>query len=488
MPTSTNSDFIEVINSLDLQKNTFQIISDKFVQRISENGKQFNYIGISKLLGYPELKDTKDTEDSSLTKIKSLINQVLDLYNTIFNDSKNIDSLLFLISRDSKQSFKLSSLELNLRKSTEQIKKCEEIYDALRVKNNNLDQLSINNLIKDLDYALNMLFETLQSASIDLSRINKTLKNENYLNQEYITRFKEETALLIKEYENKISNLTEKFENKIKSFDLDQQKVSKSSELLKNNVELSLEHVTLLNERIQKVELEFSNIISIETESVKSDLNISRITLMEVIDSITSDANKKLNEINTAHSDFLTVVSNAGIYKLTENYKLKADEEKSDYKLNMWLTIGAIAFAIITTILVIAIPIIEYWKASPPVPMDYFTLFARLSISIMFFVLALYTSKQAAKHYECYQENHRTFLQLAALEPFMARMSPEEQKEIRKGLISTYFNQSTDGKFAAKGDEVDISMMFTLIDKLSNFGQVKKDPKSAESAATETKP
>ena len=87
----------------------------------------------------------------------------------------------------------------------------------------------------------------------------------------------------------------------------------------------------------------------------------------------------------------------------------------------------------------------------------------------MFFVLALYFSKQAAKHYECYQENHRTFLQLAALEPFMANMTLEEQKEIRKSLIPSYFNQSVDGKFAIKGDEVDMSKMFTFMDKLSNL-------------------
>jgi len=153
----------------------------------------------------------------------------------------------------------------------------------------------------------------------------------------------------------------------------------------------------------------------------------------------------------------------------------------------MWLTIGAIVLAIIATIVVITIPIIEHWKANPPVDMDYFTLFARLSISIMFFVLALYTSKQAAKHYECYQENHRTFLQLAALEPFMTRMSHDEQKEIRKGLIPSYFNQGSDGKFAAKADEVDMSMMFTFMDKLSNFSQNKKDDNTTEIKATEAK-
>ncbi|MEG0553655.1 MAG: hypothetical protein RR533_09065 [Carnobacterium sp.] len=199
-------------------------------------------------------------------------------------------------------------------------------------------------------------------------------------------------------------------------------------------------------------------------------------------------ANTKLNEINKAHTDFINLVEKAGIYELTQNYKTKADEEKKDYKLNMWLTIGSIVLAIFATIAVITIPIIEHWKATPPVPMDYFTLFARLSISLMFFVLALYTSKQAAKHYECYQENHRTFLQLAALEPFMSRMSHDEQKEIRKGLIPSYFNQGVDGKFAAKGDEVDLpTNIHAIVNRAFDLVGEKKEPKTAENTATDTK-
>lgn len=118
---------------------------------------------------------------------------------------------------------------------------------------------------------------------------------------------------------------------------------------------------------------------------------------------------------------------------------------------------------------ILSLPIFEYWKTNPPVDTNYFTILARLTVSLMFFVLALYFSKQAAKHYECYQENHRTFLQLAALEPFMANMTLEEQKEIRKSLIPSYFNQNADGKFATKGDEVDMSVVYTLLDKVSNL-------------------
>ncbi|MFW2805155.1 hypothetical protein ACN6Q0_20190, partial [Acinetobacter baumannii] len=102
----------------------------------------------------------------------------------------------------------------------------------------------------------------------------------------------------------------------------------------------------------------------------------------------------------------------------------------------------------------------------------------RLSISIMILVLALFFSKQAAKHYECYQENNRTFLQLAALEPFIANMSHEDQLAIRKQLIPTYFNQNADGKFASKGEEVDISTnVHSLLSQTLTLLAEKKDQK-----------
>lgn len=338
----------------------------------------------------------------------------------------------------------------------------------------------------DILISLNYVYDVLSSTRESIERKIINISEKNNLN--YIDRFKEDTDLIIKKYQNDITNLTEKFENQFKKFELNQNKVVKSSDLLSTGVDAGLKNLAELNERTQNIELEFSKIIGTETEKVTEDLNGSRTALMKVVDSITTEANKKLTEINTAHLDFINLVSNAGIYKLTENYDKKAKEEKKQYETYRTYTGRAIGAAIAFTIIILTIPLIEYWGATPAVDTNYYTILARLTISLMFFVLALYFSKQASKHYECYQENHRTFLQLAALEPFMARMTPEEQKEIRKSLVPSYFNQGSDGKFAAKGEEVDMSMMFTFMDKLSNFGQNKKDPTVVESPATETKP
>ncbi len=356
--------------------------------------------------------------------------------------------------------------------------------------------------------SLNYTYQVLESTKESIIRQQENLVNKSNLN--YINKFKEDTDLIIKKYENEIINLTEKFENQFKKFELNQTKVTKSSELLSTAVDAGLKNLGELNERTQNIELEFSKIIGAETQKVKNDLNESKNNLMKFSDSIKKEAVNSLNEINdeanqklaeisieadtkldslnTAHTDFINLVSNAGIYKLTENYDKKATEEKKQYETYRTYTSRAIGAAIVFTVIILTIPLIEYWGAVPAVDTNYYTILARLTISLMFFVLALYFSKQASKHYECYQDNHRTFLQLAALEPFMANMTPEEKQEIRKSLVPSYFNQGSESKFATKGDDVDMSMMFTFMDKLSNFGQNKKETKAAESTATDTKP
>ncbi|OWX06702.1 hypothetical protein A7A33_19250 [Acinetobacter baumannii] len=141
-------------------------------------------------------------------------------------------------------------------------------------------------------------------------------------------------------------------------------------------------------------------------------------------------------------------------------------------------------WAIGFTIFILGIPLVEHWFASQPTNIDYYSILVRLTISLMFLVLALFFSKQAGKHYECYQENNRTFLQLAALEPFMANMSHEDQLAIRKQLVPTYFNQNADGKFASKGDEVDISPnLHNLLSQVFSVVAEKKDSKPSTNSS-----
>lgn len=458
---------INLIENIQLQfKKIIEIehsISDKgLAKSIKNSDLAINDLISKAILNIDEntrFLDDLYSENSPLIRIDNIY---MTTYKRFEKASLNLNYILELLERAKSNITYISNLE---DYSSEDIDKI-----------NNYSPLKRNILAN-----LNSTFD-------DFLSIKDNLKELELDEIEYIKRFKNETSLIEQKFENRVNELILDLENKFKSYDLKYDQVFKSSNLLSTGVDGGLKSLNLLNERTQKIEFEFSKIIGAESEKVKNDLNGSRTALNNVIQEITTSANTKLNEINKAHTDFINLVSNAGIYKLTENYSNKAKEEKTQYETYRTYTSRAIGAAIVFTVIILTIPLIEYWGAVPAVDTNYYTILARLTISLMFFVLALYFSKQASKHYECYQDNHRTFLQLAALEPFMANMTPEEKQEIRKSLVPSYFNQGADGKFATKGDDVDMSMMFTFMDKLSNFAQNKKDTKAAESTATNTKP
>lgn len=287
--------------------------------------------------------------------------------------------------------------------------------------------------------------------------------------------FEDESKLVIKKFNIEVDNISKNFKNKISSFELDQESLNNRNIALNKEIEKTLKTLTDLNEKTQDLELRFSKFINSENTKISEELKKIKDKANDQINPIITEIEEKKVGIETTFSDFKNLVENAGIYDLTKNYKDKADEEKKDYKINNWITIGSISAAILTTIIIITIPIIEYWGEIPAVDINYFTILARLTISIMFFVLAIYTSKQAAKHYQCYQENNRTYLQLAALEPFISRMSDEEKLEIRKVLIPVYFNQNSDEKFSTKGEEVYFPL---LVDKIVDAVNSRINPPS----------
>lgn len=291
----------------------------------------------------------------------------------------------------------------------------------------------------------------------------------------YKNKFEEDTKLTVQKFESKIQNLIDTFEKKIEQLNLEQYSLKESNSILIGDIDKTLRSLNDLHKRHKNIELEFNSIITIETDKIRHEINDSKQRITQDIDDLIKTATEKTQEIEKTHSDFKNLVENAGIYNLTENYSKKAEEEKEQYITYRAYTTWAIIAAIATTIIVLGIPIFEYWGVSQPINTGYLTILSRLSISVMFFVLALYLSKQAAKHYECYQDNHKTFLQLAALEPFITNMSDEDKLAIRKELIPIYFSQGNDTKYSPKGDEVDFSSNVTsIINKLIDKVDLKK--------------
>ncbi|MCM1963378.1 hypothetical protein NCY62_14825 [Acinetobacter pittii] len=337
-------------------------------------------------------------------------------------------------------------------------------------------------LLEDINTNISMTIHQLNNVVDYLLEIEN--KVHNYSNIDYKKRFEEDTNLLLKQFENQISNLVKTYENQVKVFNLEIKDSTDTVRIAKENLEdIELKN-SELSSKLAGYERRLQQIADSRTEDIQYILEEKLVELERINNDKISVIDNSYEKAQTNYQKFKDLVEKAGVYNLITNYKKKAEDEQEEYKKYRDYTTNALYGAIGFTILILGIPLVEHWGDTQPVNIDYYPILVRLTISLMFLVLALFFSKQAAKHYECHQENNRTYLQLAALEPFMANMSAEDQLAIRKQLIPTYFNQNADGKFASKGDEVDISTnMHNLLSQVISVVAEKKDPKSSTNSS-----
>lgn len=418
-------------------------------------------------------------ENLSFKVIGELPNEALIILEEKLNSLiKNCEHIKRLGTQKNEYIFKLKkhfdALEPNISNSTIMSRNGKALdHEELIVRKKDLELLleKINNKIENTFYQINRVAEDiyfvycllLEQAESPI-RIFVNNKLEEYF-QPLVKKFKKDLDDLYFLQERKFLDLENSYSSLFERFSVLDKSLSENVQ----DYQKIQEDISSLNLKINK---------EINSAKLKYEDKIDHLSekFRDILIQEDNDLKKESKRIKNSHSDFIKIVENAGIYKLTENYNKKADEEKVEYKTYRKFTSWAIIAAILTTIIILGIPVYEYWEVNPPVDTNYFTVLARLTISVMFFVLALYLSKQASKHYECYQENHKTFLQLAALEPFISRMSDEDKLFIRKTLVPVYFSQDKDGKYATKGDEVDLSANTTsVIHKLIDVLGSKSD-------------
>lgn len=474
----------------------------------NEAGKSLNQyqtiIDLHRRLDYIQTNIvSKITEFNEINRIDETINEQLNSINKIVlkiqnksNNLKNIDfgSNLFIDTRellksllDSFQTLDKLITEL-YNKTMQSLANYDEMSVSIRVSRdgetgvrNELAKLASELIIQTksiLSYSTGLLElaeDTLVSISDAAKIFNENSIKENILKINFTERLNEEKALLIKQFNNELTIIQERYETAFKSYESDRDRIQQSANLLGTTVDAGLKTANELNEKTQKLESFFSTMINEKKSEIEEELEREKNKISTIINDAKDALFEEEKTIRDAHKDFLTIVQATGIHKLTENYKKKSEDERGDYRLFRNSTTLSILAAIGCTYYFFTL----VFKDIPTNQAEYLILISRLSIPLMFFVLAYYLSKQAAKHYECYQENHRTYLQLAALEPFMARMNEEEKKDIRKTLIPTYFNQNSDGKFAPRGEEVTLPIdIKAYAEKLIDVGKNLLDKSS----------
>ena len=474
---------VVVAESNVLNPELFQAVS--YINQANEK--------VLELLNEPWFTEDSLQEEVGLlrSKIKILVTDISDITDLIISNTGNTSKQLsdFFIRK--------SNYLINLLNRLEPLVKVFEKENSqlprlMRITKERTQLISSTTLeLRDVVNEINLRFEYfyeinlqlnnsknefIDLINIDLANLYKEFINKNKENLGYletgINSSQENLIEIDKQIKNNIDAIKENFQEALKQ----QTEIQNLSRIITNEIESN--KLLIKNESETQIKATLNDVDAF-AEEVKGHMATSFENFTISQTEQRSNLKEVIDNTEKTHADFIRIVEKAGIYELTLNYNKKAEEEKQEYKDYRKFTAWSILAAIGTTIIIFLAPVIETWITDQKLDMNYFTLFARLTISIMFFVLALYTSKQAAKHYECYQENHRTYLQLAALEPFISRMDDADKLAIRKELISVYFSSPSDGKFAAKSDEVDLpaninSVIHKLIDTVKGSKEESK--------------
>lgn len=469
-----------------IEKNLFKDQIEQSKNTIAKGFDNLNKIlsMIKEHTSAPDLTNTNDLLSffkrvirNNDTNINECLNIAINTIDSFYIDTDIlIDTKYFEIIETFKRDLFDFSDALN-----KQVHEPDENLHFLNSKNKELTEKKIQRMINDFRKINRSFIENIKELNKDLNliysqyqlTINEVFKSTLDKEVEKIRKnFQHERLSIFNEYKNDVKNLRIILESEKDNIDRETKKSNSEllslktgyTQLKKSNLELTNtinEYSNQINKIISEKSIETSNKLEEHIES-------QRINFQEKIKEI----NDSYETAKKNYKSFSVLAERSAGHGLTQNYAKKAKEEKIEYQNYRKYTTFSILAAIGTTVSVILIPIIEHWGAT--INMDsnyYYTLIARLTISVMFFVLALYLSKQSSKHYECYQENHRTYLQLAALDPFLIRMTDEEQLNIKKSLIPIFFNQNKDGKFASKDDEVKVNIFTSHLKNLKQMSR-----------------
>lgn len=150
----------------------------------------------------------------------------------------------------------------------------------------------------------------------------------------------------------------------------------------------------------------------------------------------------RLSELEIEAKNIVQIIGNVGI---TGNYSNRAVAESQAADFWRWVTIALFGIGVILVIVNIIL------NFTGKIGLD--LLLARFAIAVSVALPAIYTARESARHRTNADKAKQFELELASLGPFLQKLTPEQQQEISKELVPTYFGgKSEDHKIDAPLD------------------------------------
>lgn len=446
------------INTLDIaESNHYSENLNNYISTLKNKipDYSFNFNSYISILNneISNLENTINQRDNKSFTFKfddSLDNTIISTCNDLIVKLNNIETIVSKIIQE------FTTIDFSLNEFVEKEYKIRFEKDTQQILNKVINDF--NSRIKNIEENFSDNFKT----KIEIN--NKKIEEKNSFIDEKIKEYNVIIDTIETNYKERINHL------------------NKQTNLINDKIILSDKNISKIQEKNSKLDIQISNFNSkindiVSQKSIELSNNLeNEIKVIEI------NISKKINEISSYYDEakknyesFTALAEKAGSYELTHYYLKKAKEEKLEFKNYRRYTTISIVLAILSTIFVVLLPFINQITNghTNTDSEQYYSVFSRLAISIVFFILALYLSKQSSKHYECYQENYDIYLQLATIEPFISRLDEDDKILIRKELVHVYFGQKNEGKYASKGDEV--TTLTTLITPIVEKLVTRKD-------------
>lgn len=283
-----------------------------------------------------------------------------------------------------------------------------------------------------------------------------------------VTRFRQSASAHLRYLENDFKKAEETLEQKIATTSSG---ITKTETQIENRLqELNAEKQRLdkaiadFQQQFRSAEAErakaFSDGVDKQGEEFRKLVGESETSLDHAMERFEAKGDSFIQHFEERKNEVEKLVGAVGATGLTGGFKATSQEEANQANFWRWVGVGAILAIVLVTVFLFG-PV--------GVAPDWNLIAAKALVSAPFAVLAAYALTESAKHRRRESKNRKMALELASIDPYLALMPEDDQREVKKLLVERWFAQPD---LVPEGDDVSKKNLLEIVSQaLKVLGQ-----------------
>ena len=176
----------------------------------------------------------------------------------------------------------------------------------------------------------------------------------------------------------------------------------------------------------------FSDLTDEQQDEFRALLDQSRESLQAQLTSVSEHVENVIEQLKEQQEEVEKIVGAVGATGMSAGFQTAADYEKKQAEI--WRLVGVAAL--------VAIVFVALFTFAPPEEgLDWITIARKVLVSTPLGALAAYALTEAGRHRRRQTRNRRLALELASIDPYLARLPESDQHTVKKTLVERWFAQ-----------------------------------------------